>query len=274
MQAWDVPTGRTSWTWPFPPMQDVVAMTFTPDGSRLVLSLAENSQRDARNELLVLDAADGRVLKRHELDTATGHLAAVHSGKAVVTSVGRMLDLDTGELTGSGFNSGQSGTIAAARTRPLVAFGSAAVQLWDHGKGEELSPCCARPARSASPASPSAMTARSSPRSAARGRRSTSCTSGTWPPGRSWPPCPSGSATSCASAPMTACCTPACATTRRSPRSPSRGTRWPRSSASARAARCPRRSGPVTWEASPIATRARALTGRRRVAGRAPARSG
>ncbi|GAA4907892.1 hypothetical protein GCM10023334_005450 [Nonomuraea thailandensis] len=140
VQAWDVPTGRTSWTWPFPPMQDVVAMTFTPDGSRLVLSLAENSQRDARNELLVLDAADGRVLKRHELDTATGHLAAVHSGKAVVTSVGRMLDLDTGELTGSGFNSGQSGTIAAARTRPLVAFGSAAVQLWDHGKGEELSP--------------------------------------------------------------------------------------------------------------------------------------
>nr|SBO97653.1 High-affnity carbon uptake protein Hat/HatR [Nonomuraea gerenzanensis] len=145
LHAWDVATGRALWTWPVPPMQDIVAMTFTPDGGRLVLSLAENSQRDARNELLVLDAAGGKVLERHRLDTATGDLAAVHTGKAVVTSVGRMLDLDTGRLTGAGFSSGEIGAIAAARTRPLVAFGFTAVQLWDHAEGVELPPAL-RPA--------------------------------------------------------------------------------------------------------------------------------
>jgi WD40 repeat protein len=140
VRAWDVSTRRTLWTWPVPPMQSVVTMAFTPDGGKLVLSLAETSQRNARNELLVLDAAGGSVLKRHRLGTATGHLAVVHSGTAVVTSVGRMLDLDTGRLTGSGFNSGDSVAIAASRTKPLVAFGSSAVQLWDHAQGIELSP--------------------------------------------------------------------------------------------------------------------------------------
>ncbi|WP_344489242.1 serine/threonine-protein kinase [Nonomuraea monospora] len=140
LRAWDVATGRTLWNWPVPAMQSVVATAFTPDGGRLVLSLAETSQRDARNELLVLDAATGKVLKRHHLDTGTGDFAVVHSGTAVVTTGGRMLDLDTGRLTGSGFNSGESVAIAAARTKPLVAFGSSAVQLWDHAQGTELPP--------------------------------------------------------------------------------------------------------------------------------------
>ncbi|MGR6917639.1 WD40 repeat domain-containing serine/threonine protein kinase [[Actinomadura] parvosata] len=140
VRAWDLTTRRASWSWPVPRMQSVVDLAFTPDGGRLVLSLAENSERNARNELLVLDAASGKVLKRHRLDTATGTIEVTSSGTAVVTNVGRMLDLGTGKLTGSGFNSGESAAIAVSRTRPLAAFGSAAVQLWDHAQGVELSP--------------------------------------------------------------------------------------------------------------------------------------
>ncbi|MEV4477936.1 WD40 repeat domain-containing serine/threonine protein kinase [Nonomuraea sp. NPDC049504] len=136
---WDVATGRRLWRHPLPKMQGVLSKTFTPDGTRLVLSLMEQSQRDARNELVVLAADTGRPLARHRLATATGTIVPTPDGTAVVTAAGTIYDLTTGKPAGPGFN--RSGlVVAVSPAAPLLALGARTVELWDLTKGSELPP--------------------------------------------------------------------------------------------------------------------------------------
>jgi WD40 repeat protein len=136
---WDVTSGRRLWRYPVPRRQGVLAKAFTPDGRSLVLSLTEQSERDARNELIVLDAGTGRVLARHALATSTGSIEATSDGTAVVTGTGTVYDLRTGKATGPGF--GRAGqVVAVSPTEPLLALGSGTVELWDLTKGAELPP--------------------------------------------------------------------------------------------------------------------------------------
>ncbi|GGS66620.1 WD40 repeat domain-containing serine/threonine protein kinase [Nonomuraea spiralis] len=136
---WDVATGRRLWRHPLPRTQFVLSKAFTPDGGRLVLSLKEQSERDARNELVVLAADTGRVLARHPLATATSTIVPTRDGKRLVTSAGTIYDLATGRAAGSGFNrSGEA--IAVSPAAPLLALGSGTVELWDVAKGAELPP--------------------------------------------------------------------------------------------------------------------------------------
>ncbi|MFI9595994.1 protein kinase [Nonomuraea sp. NPDC052265] len=136
---WDVATGRRLWRHAVPRTQSVVSKAFTPDGGRLVLSLRELSERDARNELIVLDTGTGRVLARHPLSTGTGTIMPTRAGTAVVTSSGKIYDLRTGKAVSPGFN--RSGpAIALSPTAQVLALGSATVELWDVAKGAELPP--------------------------------------------------------------------------------------------------------------------------------------
>ncbi|NUR89865.1 MAG: protein kinase [Nonomuraea sp.] len=136
---WDVATGRRLWRHPLSGAQAVLSKTFTPDGGRLVLSLTEQSQRNARNELVVLATGTGRVLARHPLGTATGTIVPTSDGKAVVTGTGTVYDLGTGKAVGAGFNrSGQA--VAVSPVAPLLALGARTVELWDVSKGAELPP--------------------------------------------------------------------------------------------------------------------------------------
>ncbi|MGW2156751.1 protein kinase domain-containing protein [Nonomuraea sp. NPDC001699] len=136
---WDVATARRLWRHPVPRTQSVVSKAFTPDGGRLVLSLKELSERDALNELVVLDTGTGRVLARHPLGTGTGTIMSTRAGTAVVTSSGKTYDLRTGKAVGPGFN--RSGpAIALSPTAQVLALGSATVELWDVAKGAELPP--------------------------------------------------------------------------------------------------------------------------------------
>ncbi|MEV4394984.1 serine/threonine-protein kinase [Nonomuraea sp. NPDC049607] len=136
---WDVATARRLWRHPVPRTQSVVSKAFTPDGGRLVLSLKELSERDALNELVVLDTGTGRVLARHPLSTGTGTIMSTRDGTAVVTSSGKTYDLRTGKAVGPGFN--RSGpAIALSPTAQVLALGSATVELWDVAKGAELPP--------------------------------------------------------------------------------------------------------------------------------------
>ncbi|NUW38276.1 protein kinase [Nonomuraea sp. SMC257] len=139
VSLWEVATGRRLWRHPVPQGQFVLSKTFTPDGRELVLSLAEQSERDARNELVVLAADTGRVLHRHKLTTTTGTIVATRDGTAVVSNLGKMFDLNTGKVVGRGFN-GAGVAIAVSPTAPLLALGSSTVELWDRAQGAELSP--------------------------------------------------------------------------------------------------------------------------------------
>lgn len=139
ISVWDVAKGARLWRYAVPENQAVLSRAFTPDGGRLVLSLKEQSERDARNELVVLAADSGRVLSRHPLDTATGTIVSTRDGTAVVSSSGRVLDLRTGDGVGPGFN-GAGLSVAVSPTAPLLALGSTTVELWDLAKGAELSP--------------------------------------------------------------------------------------------------------------------------------------
>ncbi|MCK2220384.1 serine/threonine-protein kinase [Actinomadura sp. ATCC 31491] len=136
---WDVATGRRLWRHPLPRSLFVLSKTFTPDGRRLVLSLKELSERDARNELVVLAADTGRVLARHPLGTATGTIAPTRDGAAVVTGTGMVYDLGTGRAVGPGFN-GSGEAVAVSPAAPLLALGTRTVQFWDLTRGDELSP--------------------------------------------------------------------------------------------------------------------------------------
>ncbi|MEU8148255.1 serine/threonine-protein kinase [Nonomuraea sp. NPDC048901] len=139
VSVWDVATGRRLWHYPVPKERYVGSTAFTPDGGKLVLSLAEVSRPDAGNELIVLAADSGRVLTRHKLDTSTEIVAPTRDGTAMVTTTGRVLDLDTGKPVGTGFNrAGYS--IAVSPTAPLLALGTGTIELWDSAKGAELSP--------------------------------------------------------------------------------------------------------------------------------------
>ncbi|MER6580656.1 serine/threonine-protein kinase [Nonomuraea sp. NPDC001023] len=136
---WDVATGRRLWRHAVPRTQFVLSKTFTPDGRRLVLSLKEQSERDARNELVVLDAGTGRTLARHHLATVTETIVATRDGTAVVTATGKIYDLRTGKAVGPGFN--RSGlAIALSPAAQVLALGSATVELWDVATGRELPP--------------------------------------------------------------------------------------------------------------------------------------
>ncbi|YCK38473.1 WD40 repeat domain-containing serine/threonine protein kinase [Actinomadura sp. ATCC 39365] len=136
---WDVATGRRLWRHAVPRTQFVLSKAFTPDGRRLVLSLKEQSERDARNELVVLDAGTGRTLARHPLTTTTETIVPTRDGTAVVTGTGKVYDLRTGKAVGPGFN--RSGlAIALSPTAQVLALGSATVELWDVAKGRELPP--------------------------------------------------------------------------------------------------------------------------------------
>ncbi|GAA3165812.1 protein kinase domain-containing protein [Nonomuraea roseoviolacea] len=139
VSLWDVATGARRWRHPVPQGQFVLSRTFTPDGGELVLSLAEESERDARNELVVLAADTGRVLARHKLDTTTGTIVATRDGKAVVSNIGKVFDLSTGKVVGRGFN-GAGEAIAVSPTAPLLALGAGTVELWDSAQGEERPP--------------------------------------------------------------------------------------------------------------------------------------
>ncbi|NUW45047.1 WD40 repeat domain-containing serine/threonine protein kinase [Nonomuraea rhodomycinica] len=139
VSVWDVATGKRLWRRPVPRGQFALSRTFTPDGGRLVLSLAEQSERDARNELVVLAADTGRVLARHKLTTTTGTIVAARDGTAVVSTTGKVFDLDTGKVVGRGFN-GAGEAIAVSPTAPLLALGSSTVELWDSAQGAELPP--------------------------------------------------------------------------------------------------------------------------------------
>ncbi|MEU8364251.1 serine/threonine-protein kinase [Nonomuraea sp. NPDC048882] len=139
ISVWDVATGTRLWRYAVPKDQLVLSRAFTPDGGKLVLSLKELSQRDARNELIVLAADSGRVLSRHPLNTATGTIVSNRDGTAVVSSTGKVLDLRTGAAVGPGFH-GEGQTLAVSPSAPLVALGSTTVELWDLAKGAELPP--------------------------------------------------------------------------------------------------------------------------------------
>ncbi|NUR89030.1 MAG: PQQ-binding-like beta-propeller repeat protein, partial [Nonomuraea sp.] len=136
---WDVATGRRLWRHALPRTQVVLSKTFTPDGRRLVLSLTEQSQRNARNELVLLDAGTGRVLARHPLATDTGTIVPTRDGRSVVTGTGTVHDLATGKAVGRGFN--RSGhAVALSPAAPLLALGTRTVELWDLTKGAEVPP--------------------------------------------------------------------------------------------------------------------------------------
>ncbi|WP_336203948.1 WD40 repeat domain-containing serine/threonine-protein kinase [Nonomuraea sp. LPB2021202275-12-8] len=139
VHVWDVATGKRLWRHPVPGLQFVLSKAFTPDGGKLVLSLKELSERDARNELIVLAADSGRVLARHTLDTVTGAIVSTRDGTAVVSSTGKVFDLNSGKVVGSGFN-GTGEAVAVSPTAPLLALGSGTVELWDIAKGVELPP--------------------------------------------------------------------------------------------------------------------------------------
>ncbi|MFC5824125.1 protein kinase domain-containing protein [Nonomuraea insulae] len=139
ISVWNVATGARLWRHPVPGTQEVLSKAFTPDGGKLVLSLKELSQRDARNELIVLAADTGRVLSRHPLNTATGTIVSTRDSTAVVSSTGNVLALDSGKAVGPGFN-GAGEVIAVSPTTPLLALGSSTVELWDIAKGAELPP--------------------------------------------------------------------------------------------------------------------------------------
>lgn len=139
LSVWEVATGRRLWRHRVPKDQVVASKAFTPDGGKLVLSLTAVSGADTGNELIVLAADSGRVLARHKLDTETGIVASTRDGTAMVSTTGRVLDLNTGKPVGSGFNRAGN-TIAVSPTAPLLALGADTVELWDSAKGEELSP--------------------------------------------------------------------------------------------------------------------------------------